>query len=191
MRNQSAEARLAEPWAQTSCPCPNFRIQPMSPAPGVTTPGEMEVLEFLQSLAMRFWSMVTFDPNSKRGRSRGRVRCPTSMPQTGLENSAAGSILMAAIARLNCLTLPCSVTILGAGSSNGCAPHDGIPFPGGEDFLLPQRYAELEHVGAERHPPWALNKRKTTLGLSPRRGQSPSDRQAARDRRSISAHSFL
>ncbi len=49
MRNQDIDARLAEPWVQTSRPCPNFCIQPMSPAPGVTTIGELEVLEFLQS----------------------------------------------------------------------------------------------------------------------------------------------
>jgi rhodanese-related sulfurtransferase len=49
MRNQDTEARLAEPWTMTSRPCPSFCIQPMSPAPGVTTIGELEVLEFLQS----------------------------------------------------------------------------------------------------------------------------------------------
>jgi hypothetical protein len=49
MRNQDTEARLGEPWDKTSRPCPNFCIQPMSPAPGVTTIGELEVLEFLQS----------------------------------------------------------------------------------------------------------------------------------------------
>lgn len=49
MRNQDNDARLGEPWVQTSRPCPNFCIQPMSPAPGVTTIGELEVLEFLSS----------------------------------------------------------------------------------------------------------------------------------------------
>ena len=49
MRNQDTDARLAEPWVQTSRPCPNFCIQPMSPAPGVTTIGELEVLAHLQT----------------------------------------------------------------------------------------------------------------------------------------------
>lgn len=49
MRNQDTEALLAEPWTLTSRSCPNFCIQPMSPAPGVTTIGELEVLDFLQS----------------------------------------------------------------------------------------------------------------------------------------------
>lgn len=47
-RNQDPNARLKEPWTQTSRPCPNFCIQPMIPAPGVRPVGELEVLEFLQ-----------------------------------------------------------------------------------------------------------------------------------------------
>ena len=35
-------------WALTSRPCPAFCIQPMTPAEGVTTIGELELLEFLQ-----------------------------------------------------------------------------------------------------------------------------------------------
>ncbi|PTX01084.1 rhodanese-like domain-containing protein [Pararhodobacter aggregans] len=35
-------------WAMTSRPCPNFCIQPMSPAEGVTTVGELEVIAALQ-----------------------------------------------------------------------------------------------------------------------------------------------
>jgi len=35
-------------WARTSRPCPSFCIQPMSPAEGVTTVGELEVLAALQ-----------------------------------------------------------------------------------------------------------------------------------------------
>ncbi|EFO30233.1 rhodanese domain-containing protein [Roseibium sp. TrichSKD4] len=48
-RNQDPEARLGEPWVKTSRECPNFCIQPMTPAPGVTTIGELEVLEFLRT----------------------------------------------------------------------------------------------------------------------------------------------
>ncbi len=35
-------------WSQTSRPCPPFCIQPISPAPGVTTIGELELLDFLE-----------------------------------------------------------------------------------------------------------------------------------------------
>ncbi|KPP89592.1 MAG: Rhodanese-related sulfurtransferase [Rhodobacteraceae bacterium HLUCCA08] len=47
-RNQDNEARLGGDWTLTSRPCPNFCIQPMVPAPGVTPVGELEVLAALQ-----------------------------------------------------------------------------------------------------------------------------------------------
>ncbi|GAB4267074.1 MAG: hypothetical protein Kow0013_16650 [Pararhodobacter sp.] len=47
-RNQDNDAVLTGEWARTSRPCPNFCIQPMSPAEGVTTIGELELLAALQ-----------------------------------------------------------------------------------------------------------------------------------------------
>ncbi len=47
-RIQDTENTLTGDFARTSRPCPNFCIQPMSPAPGVTTIGEIELLEALQ-----------------------------------------------------------------------------------------------------------------------------------------------
>ena len=40
---------IEEEWGRTSRPCPNFCIQPMIPAPGVTPIGELELLEALQN----------------------------------------------------------------------------------------------------------------------------------------------
>lgn len=48
MRNQDTEHRLDGDWTLTSRPCPNFCIQPMVPAPGVTPVGELEVIAALQ-----------------------------------------------------------------------------------------------------------------------------------------------
>jgi rhodanese-related sulfurtransferase len=48
MRNQDTENRIEGDWTLTSRPCPNFCIQPMIPAPGVTPVGEMEVIAALQ-----------------------------------------------------------------------------------------------------------------------------------------------
>jgi rhodanese-related sulfurtransferase len=48
MREQDNDARLGEDWTLTSRPCPPFCIQPMSPAEGVTTIGELEVIAALQ-----------------------------------------------------------------------------------------------------------------------------------------------
>lgn len=44
---------LEREWARTSRPCPPFCIQPMRPAEGVTTIGELELLEMLQDPAVR------------------------------------------------------------------------------------------------------------------------------------------
>lgn len=48
-RIQDTANELSGEWARTSRPCPNFCIQPMNPAPGVTTIGELEMLEFLST----------------------------------------------------------------------------------------------------------------------------------------------
>ena len=48
MRNPDINHMLSGEWARTSRPCPNFCIQPMNPAAGVTTIGELELLEMLQ-----------------------------------------------------------------------------------------------------------------------------------------------
>ena len=47
IRNQDTSNQLTGDWAQTSRPCPPFCIQPMEVADGVTTIGELELLEML------------------------------------------------------------------------------------------------------------------------------------------------
>ena len=47
-RIQDNENRLSGDWARTSRPCPNFCVQPMIPAEGVTPIGEQEVIAMLQ-----------------------------------------------------------------------------------------------------------------------------------------------
>jgi rhodanese-related sulfurtransferase len=47
-RIQDQENEVSGEWAKTSRACPPFCIQPMTPAPGVTTIGELELLEMLQ-----------------------------------------------------------------------------------------------------------------------------------------------
>lgn len=46
-REQNPEARLEGEWARVARDCPPFCIQPMTPAPGVTTIGELELLDLL------------------------------------------------------------------------------------------------------------------------------------------------
>ncbi|MBQ0804614.1 MAG: rhodanese-like domain-containing protein [Sulfitobacter sp.] len=47
-RIQDTENQLSGEWALTSRPCPDFCIQPHSPAEGVTTIGELELIEMLK-----------------------------------------------------------------------------------------------------------------------------------------------
>lgn len=47
-RIQDTENEVTGEWARTSRPCPNFCVQPMIPADGVTTIGELELIEFIQ-----------------------------------------------------------------------------------------------------------------------------------------------
>lgn len=48
MRNQDTQATIHPDYARTSRECPPFCIQPMQVAPGVTTVGEIELLEFAE-----------------------------------------------------------------------------------------------------------------------------------------------
>ena len=48
MRNQDTRHKLTNSFAKTSRACPPFCIQPISPAPGVNTVGELELLDFLK-----------------------------------------------------------------------------------------------------------------------------------------------
>lgn len=47
-RIQDTDNEVTGEWARTSRPCPDFCIQPMTPAPGVTTIGEIELIAMLQ-----------------------------------------------------------------------------------------------------------------------------------------------
>jgi rhodanese-related sulfurtransferase len=47
-RNQDTDATIHPAYAKTSRKCPPFCIQPMQVAPGVTTVGEVELLEFAE-----------------------------------------------------------------------------------------------------------------------------------------------
>lgn len=49
MRDQNQAAIINSKYAKTSRACPPFCIQPMQVAPGVTTVGELELLEFAKS----------------------------------------------------------------------------------------------------------------------------------------------
>lgn len=47
-RTQDTQHVITGEWARTSRPCPDFCIQPITPAEGVTPIGELELIEMLQ-----------------------------------------------------------------------------------------------------------------------------------------------
>lgn len=62
-------------FAMTSRPCPNFCIQPMTPAEGVTTIGELEMLEALQDPEVRVIDS-RIRPNYEAGTIPGAINMP-------------------------------------------------------------------------------------------------------------------
>jgi rhodanese-related sulfurtransferase len=68
---------LTGDWAQTSRPCPNFCIQPMIPAPGVTPIGELEVLGFLNDPAV-----VVIDGRVRKDFEGGAIPGAINVPYT-------------------------------------------------------------------------------------------------------------
>jgi rhodanese-related sulfurtransferase len=81
MRNQDTGATLGEFWQQTSRPCPSFCIQPMTPAPGVTTIGELEVLQMVQED-----DVVLADGRIRPQYEEGTIPGAVSVPYTEAAN---------------------------------------------------------------------------------------------------------
>jgi rhodanese-related sulfurtransferase len=74
-RTQDNGAVVEPEWAQTSRPCPPFCIQPVEPAPGVATIGELELLDALQDPDVTVLDSRTFEWFS-RGTIPGAVHMP-------------------------------------------------------------------------------------------------------------------
>jgi rhodanese-related sulfurtransferase len=76
-RIQDNDNMLEGEWARTSRPCPQFCIQPMVPAPGVTPIGELEILEFLQDP-----DVVVIDGRIPRDFATGAIPGAVNVPYT-------------------------------------------------------------------------------------------------------------
>ena len=79
IRNQNPENRLEGDWALTSRACPPFCIQPVSPADGVRTIGELELLEMLTDPAA-----VVIDSRTPVWFKGGSIPGAVNMPYTGM-----------------------------------------------------------------------------------------------------------
>lgn len=78
-RIQDKDNHLTGGFTKTSRPCPPFCIQPMHPAPGVTTVGELEVLNFMQT-KLKNGTGIIIDARTtdwyKKGTIPGSVNIP-------------------------------------------------------------------------------------------------------------------
>jgi rhodanese-related sulfurtransferase len=78
-RDPDTEAELTGDFARTSRPCPPFCIQPMTPAEGVTTVGELELIELLQDP-----ETTVIDSRTWEWFSDGTIPGAVHMPWTGI-----------------------------------------------------------------------------------------------------------
>ena len=76
-RIQDMEHKIDGEWARTSRPCPNFCIQPITPALGVTTVGELELIEMLQDP-----DAVVVDSRTREWFEGGTIPGAVSIPYT-------------------------------------------------------------------------------------------------------------
>lgn len=76
-RIQDTDHVIEGDFARTSRPCPNFCIQPISPAEGVTTIGELEMLEALQDP-----EVTVIDSRVRPDWETGTIPGAISMPYT-------------------------------------------------------------------------------------------------------------
>jgi len=76
-RIQDTENRISGEWAKTSRSCPNFCVQPIKPAPGVTPIGELELLEFLKDP-----DVVVVDGRVERDFATGAIPGAVNVPYT-------------------------------------------------------------------------------------------------------------
>lgn len=76
-RIQNNAHEVTGEWARTSRACPPFCIQPMSPAEGVTTIGEQELLDMLQDP-----QVMVIDSRTQDWFEKGSIPGAISMPFT-------------------------------------------------------------------------------------------------------------
>ncbi|MGC9370962.1 MAG: rhodanese-like domain-containing protein [Paracoccaceae bacterium] len=76
-RIQDTEHHVTGEWARTSRPCPPFCIQPMTPAPGVTTIGELELLDMLEDP-----EAIVLDSRTPDWFVKGSIPGAVNMPYT-------------------------------------------------------------------------------------------------------------
>lgn len=98
-RIQDQKNHLTGGFSKTSRKCPPFCIQPMHPAPGVTTVGELELLHFIQT-KLKNGTGVLIDARTPDWHKKGTIPGSINIPFTTFEHSEFHPQLRAAMAKL-------------------------------------------------------------------------------------------
>jgi rhodanese-related sulfurtransferase len=85
-RIQDQENILADGFAKTSRKCPPFCIQPMQVAPGVTTVGELELLDFIKN-KVNTGKGVLIDARTPDWQAQGTIPGSVNIPFTSFDKS--------------------------------------------------------------------------------------------------------
>lgn len=78
-REQDPDHEVTGEWARTSRPCPPFCIQPMSPVEGVTTIGELELLDMLEDP-----EALVIDSRTRGWNAAGTIPGSVNIPYTAV-----------------------------------------------------------------------------------------------------------
>lgn len=72
-RSDDPHGRIPQEYTRTYRSCPPFCLQPMQIMPGVTTVGELEVLEYLQRISQGDQSIMVIDSRTSEWTRRGTI----------------------------------------------------------------------------------------------------------------------
>ena len=97
IRNQNQQNMIKPDFALTSRECPPFCIQPSQLAPGVTTIGELEMLDALQKISDGDTSLLVIDSRTKNWVEKGVIPSTVNIPWDALEIGKAAPAAMQTI----------------------------------------------------------------------------------------------
>jgi rhodanese-related sulfurtransferase len=97
-RIQDQEHALTGGYTKTSRKCPPFCIQPMHVAPGVTTIGELELLDFIET-KLNTGKGVLIDSRTPPWHKQGTIPGSVNIPFNTFSNDSSDMVKTAALAR--------------------------------------------------------------------------------------------
>ena len=98
-RVQDPDYELKGYFAKTERKCPPFCIQPIAPAPGIHTIGEVELFDFMET-ALRDGSGVLVDARTPAWFSKGTIPGSVNIPFTDLTKAADDPEMIKVLERL-------------------------------------------------------------------------------------------